>query len=123
MSTARPGPAEFQTLNFNKRAEAINVRADNSGAFLGMTWAAVAAVLLVLFLWCAICCCGSHRGNTRGSKNDGQTKKIATRVEEARAREESTDSGTGYGGPGAYSPRAHAEKPPKPTSGWGRWRR
>ncbi|KAI5810529.1 actin cortical patch SUR7/pH-response regulator pali [Pyronema omphalodes] len=47
---------------FNQKAAQINVSADRSGKFLGMTWAAVACLLLVVMSWCVVCCCGRHRG-------------------------------------------------------------
>ena len=45
---------------FNQKAAVVNIFAKNSTRFLGMTWAAVACMLLVAMLWFCICCCGRH---------------------------------------------------------------
>jgi hypothetical protein len=52
---------------FNEKAAQINVSADRSAKFLGMTWAAVGCLLLVVMSWCAVCCCGRHRGGRKRS--------------------------------------------------------
>lgn len=44
----------------NQKAKDINVHAFNSPAYLGMTWAAVVALLIASMWWCFVCCCGSH---------------------------------------------------------------
>jgi len=47
----------------NQKAKDINVVADRSTKYLGMTWAAVGALLIVTIVWMAVCCCGTHRSN------------------------------------------------------------
>jgi len=45
----------------NEKASGINVSAQNSPTFLGMTWAAVAAVLAAMVWWGGRCCFGGGR--------------------------------------------------------------
>jgi SNF family Na+-dependent transporter len=47
----------------NQKAKDINVVADKSTKYLGITWAAVGTLLVATIVWMAVCCCGTHRSN------------------------------------------------------------
>lgn len=68
---------------FNDRAAVVNVTARNSVRFLGMTWAAVACMLLVSLLWCCVCCCGGHR--RKENRRESEMPMVEEKREQQRA--------------------------------------
>lgn len=53
--------------------DSVNVRASNDGGyFLGMTWAAVAAMFFVVVYWSWGCCCARGSRSRRGSGSEKQ---------------------------------------------------